>query len=270
MTADRVDPWDEPEPRLVSRVLENRWFGAGFALLVILTSWQIVAERSDSVIEVPSPTSTVAAMWEMGETGEIWTALGSSMTVLVAAGIPAIVIGVGLGLVIGSVRHLDIAVSPYIFSMYTTPFIALIPLFVLLFGIGFQAKVAIVFTLMIIAVLINTIAGVRSVDPRLVEVGRSLRMSRWSMLAEVRFPAALPFVIAGTRYAIGRGLIGVVVAEFDTALGGLGAEIFRHSQMLDLSKALVPAVMLGLIGLLLNDLLRRWEERFQRWRHLAD
>lgn len=252
-------------PSLVRRLGGERRLIAAVFAVVILAAWELYARTSTSVFEIPSPTSTVAAAREMWASGELWQAMKESGWVLVSGAVPALVIGILLGLVIGTVRALDIAFSPYIFAFYATPFVALIPLFLLLFGIGYQGKVAIVFALVVVATLLQTIAGVRDVDRRLLEVARSLRVPGWRTMFEIRLPAALPLIIAGIRYAIGRALIGVVVAEFDTAFAGLGAEIFRHSQRLQLSKAFVPAVVLGIAGMVLNAALRRTELRLQRW-----
>ena len=119
----------------------------------------------------------------------------------------------------------------------------MIPIFILLFGLGIIGKGTIVFTLVVTTVLLQTVAGVKTVDARFIEAARSLGTSRRRMLVDVQLPAALAFIIAGIRLAIGRALVGVVVAEFDTALSGLGALIFGYAGRLQLSNALVPALI---------------------------
>jgi ABC-type nitrate/sulfonate/bicarbonate transport system permease component len=227
------------------------WLATFGALLAI---WQLYVNRADSILDLPTPLSTVKAAYEMTVDGELGEALASSFAVLAAGAIPAIIVGVLMGLVIGSVRQLDV------------PFPALIPLFLLIFGVGFIGKVAIVFTLVWIAVLLQTIAGVKAVDPRYLEVGRSLGSTGIRAMFEIRLPAALSFIVAGVRIAVGRALVGVVIAEFDTALTGLGALIFRHSQRFRLSEALVPAVILAITGIVLTMLLRRLEGRLEVWK----
>jgi ABC-type nitrate/sulfonate/bicarbonate transport system permease component len=188
--------------------------------------------------------------------------------VVLAGGIPGIVLGILLGLLIGGSRHLFIAVNPYVFAVYTTPFVALIPLYLVLFGVGFVGKVSIVFTLVFLAVIIQTIAGVRTVDPRFVEVAASFGSGWTRTLFHIKFPAASSLVVAGIRLAVGRALVGVVVAEFDTAFSGLGAEIWRHSQRFRLADALVPALVLAFFGILLASVLRKIEDRLERWRRV--
>lgn len=249
-----------------ARARRSRLLIAGATFAVLLAAWQLYVVTADSILDLPTPVSTVQAAIEMAADGELGEAIGSSFGVLAAGAIPAIIVGVLMGLVIGSVRRLDVAFGPYIFAFYATPFPALIPLFLLVFGLGFVGKVAIVFALVWIAVLLQTIAGVKAVDQRYLEVGRSLGSTGVRAMFEIRLPAALSFIVAGVRIAVGRALVGVVIAEFDTALTGLGALIFRHSQRLRLSEALVPAVILALTGIVLTMILRRVERRLEVWR----
>jgi ABC-type nitrate/sulfonate/bicarbonate transport system permease component len=116
---------------------------------------------------------------------------------------------------------------------------------------------------------LQTVAGVKSVDPRFLESARSFGSSGRRMLFEVQLPAALAFIVAGIRLAVGRALVGVVIAEFDTALSGLGALIFRYAGRLRLSEAFVPAIILALTGILASIGLRVLEKRYERWRQVG-
>ncbi|HXF56219.1 MAG TPA: ABC transporter permease [Actinomycetota bacterium] len=257
--------------RVTPRPGRTRWRRTAIAAATavgLLVGWQLAAPRMGTAFELPTPTSTWLALVEMARSGELWTATKESGLVLLVGTVPAIVLGIAMGVVIGGLRPLDVAFAPYLYAFYSTPFVALIPLFLLVFGVGFKGKVAIVFTLVWLPVLLQTIAGVRDVDPRLLEVGRSFRASEWRMLFEVRLPAAMSLIVAGIRLAVGRALVGVVVAEFDTAFSGLGAEIFRYSQRFRLSHALVPALVLAATGIVLTALLHRAEHRLERWRRV--
>ncbi len=236
--------------------------------VVFLLFWQYYATHSGTVFEMPTPRSTAEAAADMWQSGELRTATIESGQVFLLGTIPAIILGVLMGVLIGGVRELDVAFSPYIFAFYTTPFVALIPIYLLIFGLDLVGKAAIVFSLVWVAVVIQTTAGVRDVDPRFLEVARSFRASWWRQMFEVRLPAASSLIVAGMRLAIGRALVGVVVAEFDTAFSGLGALIFRYAQRFELSYALVPAVVLGAFGVVLSSGLRQAERRLERWRHL--
>ncbi|MGH2701129.1 MAG: ABC transporter permease [Actinomycetota bacterium] len=238
--------------------------------VLILLAWQgYVSFIYNQAIPLPTPASTVEAFIEMSQSGELWEASFESAQVLVLGSIPGIVLGIGLGLVIGAIPPLNTSLGPYIYAFYATPFPALIPIFVLLFGLGNTGKAMIVFTLVITTVLLQTIAGVRNVDARFLEVARSFGSSPARTLVEVHLPASMSFIVAGIRLAIGRALVGVVVAEFDTALSGLGALIFRYSGRLQLSNAFVPAVVFSVTGILVYVSLRKAEQRLERWRQLG-
>jgi ABC-type nitrate/sulfonate/bicarbonate transport system permease component len=236
---------------------------------VLLALWQaFVTFIYESPIELPTPASTWVAFLELMESGDLQEAIRESFTVLLVGGIPGVVLGILAGLVVGASRPLDTALSPYIFAFFATPFPALIPIFILLFGLGVIGKGMIVFTLVVTTVLLQTVAGVKSVDPRFLESARSFGSSAPRMLFEIQLPASLSFIVAGIRLAVGRSLVGVVIAEFDTALSGLGALIFRHAGRLRLSEAFVPAVVLALTGIIASVALRSLEARFERWRQV--
>jgi ABC-type nitrate/sulfonate/bicarbonate transport system permease component len=238
--------------------------------VVILLAWQAyVTLIYDQPIPLPTPASTVEAFIEMMESGELQAATLESAQVLVLGSIPGIVLGIGLGLIIGAVPPLNTSLAPYIYAFYATPFPALIPIFVLLFGLGNWGKAMIVFTLVITTVLLQTIAGVQNVDARFLEVARSFGSSPFRTLVEVHLPASMSFIVAGIRLAIGRALVGVVVAEFDTALSGLGALIFRYAGRLQLSNAFVPAVVFSIAGILIYVALRKVEQRLEKWRQVG-
>lgn len=238
--------------------------------VLVLLGWQFyVTSIYDRAIPLPTPLSTVQAFVEMVETGELQSAGLESLQVLLLGGIPGIVLGIVLGLMIGRIPPLDTGLAPYVYAFYATPFPALIPIFVLLFGLGNVGKAMIVFTLVITTVLLQTIAGVRDVDARFIEVSRSFGSSPFRTLIEVHLPASMSFIVAGIRLAIGRALVGVVVAEFDTALSGLGALIFRYSGRIKLSHAFVPAVIFSITGIFVYFVLRRLERRLEIWRSVG-
>jgi len=237
---------------------------------IILLVWQgYVSFIYDRPIPLPTPVSTVEAFIEMSETGELWEAAFESAQVLVLGSIPGILLGIALGLVIGGIPPLNTSLAPYVYAFYATPFPALIPIFVLVFGLGNTGKAMIVFTLVITTVLLQTIAGVRNVDARFLEVARAFGSPPARTLLEVHLPASMSFIVAGIRLAIGRALVGVVVAEFDTALSGLGALIFRYSGRLALSHAFVPAVVFSITGILFYVSLKKAEQSLEKWRQLG-
>jgi ABC-type nitrate/sulfonate/bicarbonate transport system permease component len=256
--------------RLRQRTDWSRLIFIGAMFVLILLAWQgYVSFVYDRPIQLPTPGSTIEAFAEMSASGELWQASSESAQVLILGSIPGILVGIAVGLVIGAVPPLNTSIGPYIYAFYATPFPALIPIFVLVFGLGNTGKAMIVFTLVVTTVLLQTIAGVRNVDARFLEVARSFGSPPARTLLEVYLPASMSFIVAGIRLAIGRALVGVVVAEFDTALSGLGALIFRYAGRLRLANAFVPAVVFSITGIVIYVSLRKVEERLEKWRQLG-
>jgi NitT/TauT family transport system permease protein len=156
--------------------------------------------------------------------------------------------------------------DPFLTALYATPTVALIPLIMLWFGFGFWAKVVIVFLSCFFAIVINTYAGVRDVSRTSVDVVRAYGATDRQIMTKVILPSSVPFVMAGIRVAVGRGVIGVVVAEFFTALTGLGALIIVFSNAFATAKVFVPVFVLSALGVGLTSIARRVERWLAPWK----
>lgn len=239
-----------------------------FAVLTAL--WYAATQFEFGLTRIPAPHDVAVAFWDMTASGELANAFWQSGTVFLAGFFPGVVIAIVMGIVLGNIKALDLAFSPYLYAFFSTPFIALVPLFLVIFGYGVQGKIAIVFTLVWIFVLLQTLAGIRNVDREFHEIAESFCAPWWRRWFEVTLPAAVPFIIAGVRLGIGRALVGVVVAEFETFVrGGFGGIIMQRSQAFNLAEALVPAVVLSLIGVGLFFGLFRLELRLSAWKKSA-
>ena len=143
---------------------------------------------------------------------------------------------------------------------------ALIPLLLLWFGLGTSSKIAIVFLSGLFPVLMNTFSGVRTVSSGLVEVGRAYGARERELFSKIILPAALPFIMAGVRLAIGRALIGIITAEMFTAVTGLGALLIRYSSALATDKFFVPVIFLSLLGVILSSAVGKLQKRLAPWK----
>ena len=143
--------------------------------------------------------------------------------------------------------------------------VALVPLLVLWFGIYMQAKIIVVFLFAVFPILINTYQGVRECDKNMLEVARSFRSPEWQMWQDVLLPFAVPYIAAGIRLAIGRGLVGMVIAEFYTTISGLGFMITRYANVFETDKTFVPVILLMLLGVALTGSLKWVERRIAPW-----
>jgi NitT/TauT family transport system permease protein len=244
----------------VSRTLAIRLV----SLAVVLTAWELYG-RSVNPILFTYPIAIVQAFLELGQSGELVGYLSQSLQVLAIALLLSVGAGVPLGVLLARFGALELATDLYINALYATPMVALVPLIVLWFGFGIPAKVIIVFLFMIFPVLINTQQGVKNVDRALLEVARSFCSTERQLWGDVILPSALPFIAAGVRLAIGRGLVGMVVAEFYTSISGLGYMIVRYANAFETAKLFVPIVVLMVMGVLLVQGARAVELRIAPW-----
>lgn len=243
----------------------RQWTIRVTSAVVILILWQLLGSRTSSLF-FSSPTAIVTAAKGMISSGELVGAIGSSLESLVAGLGIGIVLGVGLGLPLGRYRTAMEATEWLISALYATPLIAVIPLIILKFGLGLESKIFIVASLTFFPMLINTQAGVREVDRGLIDVGTSFAASEVQLLRKIMLPAALPFVLTGLRVAVGRGLIGVVAAEFFTGVTGLGAVVVKYGNQFDTAAMLVPVIVLAGLGVILTAIVRWFEQRVAPWK----
>jgi ABC-type nitrate/sulfonate/bicarbonate transport system permease component len=241
------------------------WGLRGASSLIIMAIWEWYGRGTNPVL-FTYPTAIAYAAVDMLADGTLLSALGQSLFVLSAGFAMGTLVGIGLGLLSGRSRVvaglLDIPVT----ALYATPMVALIPILVLWFGFGTSAKIVVVLLFTVFPVLINTQRGVREVDPRLVEVARAFCSTEYRLWTDLTLPSALPFVMTGIRLAIGRALIAVIVAEFYTAISGLGYLIVSNAHAFQTARVFVPIVVLMTLGVVTTGLLEMVEARISPWR----
>jgi NitT/TauT family transport system permease protein len=175
-------------------------------------------------------------------------------------------VAIPFGLITGWYRRLGYAIEPWMNGLNATPRIALLPLVVLWAGIGPSATTVIVFLGVFFPVAINAFYGVRTVDRGLLAVANSFGASEFRKFHTLILPSMLPFILAGARLAIGRGVIGVVIGEFYSSQAGLGNYIFVAVATLQIDKVLFGALFITALALIAFVALQRLEHRFQSWR----
>jgi sulfonate transport system permease protein len=250
----------------VSLWMRPRFYRYGFLALILIV-WELVGPLVNPIF-FSYPSKIALAFWELTVvTGELQHYMWESLAILFYGLAIAIVVGVPLAILMARFRPVDWALDLPVNAMYATPMVALVPLLVLWFGIYMEAKVIIVFLFCVFPVLINTYQGVRECDKNMLEVARSFRSSEWRMWRDVLFPFALPYIAAGVRLAIGRGLVGVVIAEFYTTISGLGYMITRYAHIFDMDKTFVPIILLMFLGVSLTSALKWLERRIAPWSH---
>jgi NitT/TauT family transport system permease protein len=243
---------------------QRAFYRYGF-LILILVVWELVGPLVSPIL-FSYPSKIAVAFYELTfVTGELpYYAVESLQVLFYGLGL-AILVGVPLAVLMARVRPVDWALDLPINALYATPMVALVPLLVLWFGIYMQAKVIVVFLFAVFPILINTYQGVRECDKNLLEVARSFRSPEWRMWQDVLLPFALPYIAAGIRLAIGRGLVGMVIAEFYTTISGLGYMITRYAHIFETDKTFVPVLLLMFLGVSLTSGLKWIERRIAPW-----
>lgn len=255
-----------PKPRGLSP--GRRWTLRLTSVAVILVAWQVYGSQINPIL-LSDPSSVAIAFVDMIRDGTLPRALASSLEVLgIGFGFGAVA-GILLGLVAGRSEVVSAAIEVPVNALYATPAVALIPVIVLWFGFEATTKSIVVFLFVIFPVLINTTRGVREVDPDLVEVARSFCSREWRMWADLILPSALPYIVTGLRLAVGRALIGVIVAEFYTSLSGLGNLIATNANNFQTARMFVPVVVIAALGVAFTALLELAERRLVQWRKTA-
>jgi NitT/TauT family transport system permease protein len=237
---------------------------ASLALVAII--WEI-AGRSGRWPLILAPISDIWARFvQLAGSGELLKDVGVSLNEFVVGFALAAVVGILLGILIASSKTAKDFVDPWISAVYATPTVALAPLFIFVFGIDAASKMAVVFLLAVFPIIINTATGISSTDQIFIEAARSFSANRVQIFSKVLIPSALPFIVAGLRLGIGRGLVGVVIGEFIGARAGLGYLIFKSSQGFQIDAMWVGVFLLAGTGVLAVSVLERVERRMAPWR----
>jgi NitT/TauT family transport system permease protein len=243
---------------------ERRAFYRYGFMALILAVWEMTGPFVNPIF-FTYPSKIAVAFVELTASGELPHFLAQSLEVMCYGLLAAIAVGIPLGVATARIRRLDWALDLPLNALYATPMVALVPLLVLWFGIYLKAKIIVVLLFAVFPIVINTYQGVRECDKGLLEVARSYRSSEWLIWRDVLFPFALPYITAGVRLAIGRGLVGMVIAEFYTTITGLGFMITRYANVFEMDKTFVPVIVLMMLGVTLTSLLKWLERRIAPW-----
>ncbi|HEV8469726.1 MAG TPA: ABC transporter permease [Candidatus Limnocylindria bacterium] len=241
------------------------WMIRVASVLAVLGIWELFGPNLNPIILRP-PSQIVRAFVDLIATGELQVAMVQSMRVFVAGLAIALVAGIAVGIVSGRSRLIFNAIDPWVSALYSVPAVALVPLIAVAFQYSGDApRIATVVSFAIFPILINTQQGVRNVDPSLLEVARAFNTSERRLWGDVIVPAAMPFILAGVRLAIGRALIGMIVAEFLVGLAGLGYLIIVYQNTFRIDKMFVPVIVVAAFGIALMGLVQFVESRVAPW-----
>jgi ABC-type nitrate/sulfonate/bicarbonate transport system permease component len=268
LSSDRVRP-----PVRVARPGRRRTSGRHLNLVlgvvglaVVLAAWQLCA--STGLVDPnfsSSPAGAFVALIGSIGSGTIWAPLGSTLSIVALGMVISVVVGIPVGLVIGRNKYLYGLTDPLISIMYSVPYVVFLPMLIFWFGIGAEARLVIVVWSAMFPLLINVIAGTRNLDPAYGQVSRVYCASRMYTLRAVEFPATLPYILAGVRQAVGRALIGAIVAELFMGSSGLGYQVQLQTSNFEMDDAMASIAVIAVVAIALTRGVGYLERRFTFW-----
>jgi ABC-type nitrate/sulfonate/bicarbonate transport system permease component len=268
LQADIAGELSAPE-KSVWRRFEPAIYGT-VSVAVLLALWELLPRimtiSAGTKLFFTTPSQIVSTLWRLFATGEIWAPLGVSASGFALGLALAIVVGLPLGVLIGRSRTLNAMLDPFITAFNATPRLVFLPLVMLWFGLGLWSKVVIVFIGALFPILINTYEGVRNADKTLINVVRSFGASEWDVARLVVVPNSMPYIIAGLRLAIGRAVLGVVVAEFFGSESGLGVMMVQAAGRYQVDIVFSGLIVFAVLSLVMTAMVQVLENRLSLWR----
>jgi NitT/TauT family transport system permease protein len=259
ITAENIALSTEEKPRRVPN-----WLITTVSVLVAVGLWEFFGRDIDPLFGT-YPSAIFAAFIAMMKNGELPTAFAASMQPFFAGLALAALAGIPAGLLLGRYRVLEAAFGIYVTAGYSTPLIALVPVLILWFGLGATVKIVIVFLLSFFPICINTWAGVKAVPKTLIEVGTAFVAPDREIMRRIVLPAVLPYIMAGIRLAIGKAVIAMIIAEFLTAISGLGGLIINAANSFRTAEMFVPIIVVMVFAVGLTALVGWLERRIAPW-----
>lgn len=243
-----------------------RWAGpAVFALLLALVEW---GTRSGwiSNLTLPRPSDVAATLADLARSGMLWTHLAPSLTRLAMGSAMGVIAGIGIGIAIGLFSLIRAGLVPLVAALFPIPKIALLPLFVIWFGIDEGSKYALIALGTFTPTVVATYGAVDNVDRTLIRMGQSFGLRWSSIVAKIVLPGALPGILSGLRVSLAIGIILLVAAEMLGAEHGIGAYILEAGSLYDLERLFAGVVILSCLGVATSWGIGVLERRLLRWR----
>jgi NitT/TauT family transport system permease protein len=231
-------------------VIRQKYLAGTLSVVGGLLFWELISRvLVANPLFLAAPSQIIEAIWSLTVSGQMERHVAISAAEFAIGYVIASILGIGFGFGMANNARFKQAMQPWISGLYATPTIALAPLFILWFGIGIWSKVLVVIFLVLFPVTINTEAGLRTTSDRLIEMLRSFGASERQIFFKVSLPSALPFILAGLKLGIGRGLIGVVVAELFGSRAGLGRLISQSADAFNMPELFAGVIVLAVAGI---------------------
>ncbi|MFI8929287.1 ABC transporter permease [Streptomyces sp. NPDC053474] len=254
-------------PASARRTRVPRWLRRTTGPVLLLALWQLLSTTGTLSPDTLAPPGTIARVaGDLVEDGSLPSAMGVSLQRVAIGLLLGTVVGTGLALLSGLFRIGEDLVDASVQMLRTVPFVGLIPLFIIWFGIGETPKVALITLGVSFPLYLNVYAGIRGVDSQLIEAGESLGLSRWGLVRHVILPGALPGAMTGLRYSLGIAWLALVFAEQINADAGIGFLMVQARDFLRTDVIVVCLIVYAFLGLLADFVVRTLERLLLQWR----
>ncbi|MFI6932496.1 ABC transporter permease [Streptomyces sp. NPDC050287] len=254
-------------PSSSRRARVPRWLRRTTGPLALLALWQLLSSTGVLTPDVLASPGRIAQVGrDLIADGSLPSAMGTSLQRVAVGLLLGTVIGTALALVSGLFRIGEDLVDAPVQMLRTVPFVGLIPLFIIWFGIGEAPKIAIITLGVTFPLYLNVYAGIRGVDSQLIEAGESLGLSRWGLVRHVVLPGALPGAMTGLRYSLGISWLALVFAEQVNADSGIGFLMVQARDFLRTDVIVVCLIVYAFLGLLADFVVRTLERLLLQWR----
>jgi NitT/TauT family transport system permease protein len=246
----------------------RRFFLGLLSIIMVVGGWQLLFTYVFPLdpFFLTKPSLIAEAFKEQIRGPKLWHDLAISSRAFLWGFSFAVIIGIPVGLIMGWRRRVEYTLDAFLTALYASPLVALAPMLIIVFGVGVLGKAALVFLLSVFPFIFNTFAGVKSTDPLLISVIRSFGGSEKDLYLKVILPSTMPYIVAGARLAIGRGLVAIIVGEFYAASEGIGFAISQAGDTYRLPDMFVGIIILSVIAVALTELMRRLELTVAPWR----
>jgi len=235
-----------------------------FALFVL--AWAALARSGRiSPISFTGPDRVAAYLWRLIQTGRLWVHLRASAANFLPGYLAASAVGVIVGLLLGTNRRLELTVGPYVMALNAAPRVAFITLILAWFGIGRVSRNLLVFLGVFFPVCVNCIAGARNVEAPLLAAGRVFGATRRELFWKVTVPSAVPYIFTGMQLGVGRGLVGLFLAESYGAQEGIGFLITQAGYLFRVDQLFGGLIVLAVLSIALSEALRLLGNRLTPW-----
>jgi NitT/TauT family transport system permease protein len=239
-------------------------------LAALLLGWWAASGRLVDSLFLSDPISVARVLYEITVDGTVWWHLEWTIVEMTLGYVLGVIVGLGLAIAVAGIPWAPQIVRPLMLGMFAIPKVALAPLIIVWFGIYLLPKVVLAALLVVFIVYFNTLTGLYSVNPHMVEVLRVMGASRFAVLTKLTLPNAMPYIFTAMRITVPGALIGAIIGEFLSSNRGIGFLIAAASSRYDTARVFAGILTLLIFALLLNALISRLERYLGRWQPPVD